>query len=413
MNWAGCAGRTVAGAFLAGDLVRAEAQSAFFLATDPSGRAGLLRLTETQGSPAAEVLENWRKISALASPHLQRLESFGQTEVDGVPVLYAWLESPDSSLAELVETRVLTPDEATGVADALIEGLRALHDRGLMHGRLVPAAVLAMGEDVKLRSDCARAFSPDRNPDAEEAGDIAAVASVLLRALTPEPGMYPDVLLPAPFDRIVAHGLDGTWGLEEMRRALHPELSPPTAPPPASVLPEPVLKDTSDGDAPTPNAALTDETKPARSARARVLLAAGVLSLLCGAGLAALFGAHRGPNGLGTVAAPPFNPAAAPPVNDLPALPPGAPPRKVIDPRSGWFVVVYRFDRADVAVERAAELTQQHPELKPQYYSPTGRAPFLVVVGGSMSESQAEKMWIRARQIGLPNDIYIGRNGQR
>ena len=40
-------------------------------------------------------------------------------------------------------------------------------------------------------------------------------------------------------------------------------------------------------------------------------------------------------------------------------------------------------------------------------FSPTGRAPYLVTVGGSMSHDQAEAFRNKARNEGLPRDTYM------
>ena len=55
------------------------------------------------------------------------------------------------------------------MAEALVSSLTAIHQRGMSHGRVEAASVLATEETVKLRSDCLHITA------AGQADDVAAI----------------------------------------------------------------------------------------------------------------------------------------------------------------------------------------------------------------------------------------------
>lgn len=71
-----------------------------------------------------------------------------------------------------------------------------------------------------------------------------------------------------------------------------------------------------------------------------------------------------------------------------------------------WRVVAFTYNREDQAAQKAHAIAAQHPALKPEVFSPNGRAPFLVTLGGWMSVDQASALRNKARSEGLPRDIY-------
>jgi hypothetical protein len=74
--------------------------------------------------------------------------------------------------------------------------------------------------------------------------------------------------------------------------------------------------------------------------------------------------------------------------------------------RGNWRVVAFTYNREDQAQHKAQMLEQDHPDLKPEVYSPTGRAPYLVTLGGAMSREDAFALSGKAKREGLPRDIY-------
>ncbi|MGI8961017.1 MAG: protein kinase domain-containing protein [Bryobacteraceae bacterium] len=73
-----------------------------------------------------------------------------------------------------------------------------------------------------------------------------------------------------------------------------------------------------------------------------------------------------------------------------------------------WRVVVYTYDRAADAENRARLINERHPDLKAEMFSPSGNSgPYLVVIGGEMSRENAVTLCQEARSLGLPRDTYL------
>jgi len=225
--WSDYEGRTIAEAYPLKKLVRPEGRSAFFLTTNGTGTPALVRVIEAHFDES-EILTRWKAISEIGQENLVTMRKFGETELDGTPLVYAVMEPTDISLEDLLYNRTLTVDEARELAWSLIGATQALHARGLVHGQIEPANILAVGELVKLRSDCVKEAVDD--PDGigpniaeQKAADAHALAIVLLQALTGRSSLQGSAtLLPSPFDGIIRNGLSGRWGLAEMSAAIGP-----------------------------------------------------------------------------------------------------------------------------------------------------------------------------------------------
>ncbi len=71
-----------------------------------------------------------------------------------------------------------------------------------------------------------------------------------------------------------------------------------------------------------------------------------------------------------------------------------------------WRVVAFTYNREEQAAQKAHAIATQHPALKPEVFSPNGRAPYLVTLGGWMSVEEASALRNKARAQGLPRDMY-------
>ena len=211
--WTEYEGNTLAG-YPLGRLSRSEGRSAFFSTSTPSGQLSLIRLTESHFDED-ELLGRWRKAAAVSHPGLQGLGESGQTTHDDVPLTFCLLEASDASLSDVLRDRVLSSDETMEVAEAVAGALAALHAAGLIHGHIDATNVFAMGERVKLRSDCVRECTGDFEADTAEARealrqrDVHDLGLLLRRCLTPQWQEATAVPLPSPFDRIVRRALNG------------------------------------------------------------------------------------------------------------------------------------------------------------------------------------------------------------
>lgn len=480
--WNDYEGRTIAEAYPLKKLVRPEGRSAFFLTTNGTGTPAMVRLIEAHFDEP-EILERWRMVSEIKQENLVAMRKYGEATLDGTPLVYAVMEPTEMSLAELLQNRSLTVEEAKQLAASLLGALMALHARNLVHEHVEPANILAAGEIVKLRSDCVReATSPDGDEAdvaRRKAADVHDLAVVLLEAITGRRTLQGSAtLLPSPFDGIIRNGLSGKWGLSEMAAALGPVSLPQAAasapqPPVEAVqkqpAPEKVPTTTTGGPAaktttpttgilfegvePTkPQPAKQADPKPLNSAapvnsavperplkpitapqapdvrhrivrpveqdsrktRLWALGAAAILLVIFFAWRLTRSGstAGAGEDTRTTTAARSTTPTPEPAATPTPA--PSAPasttdtaaPSIPSNARTQWHVVAYTYNHEDQARQKVEELKQKHSALNPEVFSPNGRAPYLVTVGGAMSREEANAFKRKARSAGLPRDLY-------
>jgi hypothetical protein len=496
--WNDYEGRTIAEAYPLKKLIRPEGRSAFFLTTNGTGTPAMVRLIEAHFDEP-EILARWRMVSEIKQENLVAMRKYGEAVLDGTPLVYAVMEPTEMSLADLLQNRTLTVEEAKQLAASLLAALTALHARGLVHQQIEPINILAAGEIIKLRSDCVKEANAD--PDGGEAAavqrkakDAHDLAAVLLQAMTGRRSLQGSAtLLPSPFDGIIRNGLSGKWGLSEMSAALGPvspaQVAAATAPRPAAAqtaakepekekpatvagtlpiglktesaatLPKTGSRATLfDGieEAKSTVAAKPGDTKPStapsterramptipaqtpdvrhrivrpveRDPRRTKLWAAAAVAIL----LLVFFGWRLTRSGATAGASEDARtPTAQPADTTSPALKPkptaGFPastsgkvatpkvatpsiPSSGAAPSSGrtqWHVVAYTYNREAQAQQKVEDLKKQHSSLNPEVFSPNGRAPYLVTVGGAMTREEANAFKQKARSAGLPRDLY-------
>jgi eukaryotic-like serine/threonine-protein kinase len=428
--WTEYEGRTIDGAFRLTKLIRPEGRSAFFSTSNGTGIPTVIRLIESHFDDD-EILARWRGVQALDHTNLVKLKSFGQVTVDETSLVYAVMEPVEANLGEILAERRLTVVETKQVATSLVAAIGALHSNGFVHEHIEPANVLAVGEEIKLRSDCIRE-TPEGDEGSElKRWDVYDLSVVLLQALTQHKTLEEaehDLPLQAPFDEIVRKGMSGEWGLAEIAAALKmnvevpPVVRPPVAEPkveverPVASLPE--AKPVAARSVSVPVDEL--EVEPRGIEVRRLVIGVGAMLLL----FVIWFFVHgraAKPNEAVQPVAPPVvaqgNDAAAapsaasPPEASTAAEPASAPsasaPTTMGDARGQWRVVAYTYNREAQAQQKAASVTAKHPELKPEVFTPNGHAPYLVVVGGAMSRDDAFALVKKAKAQGwLPRDSY-------
>ncbi len=133
------------------------------------------------------------------------------------------------------------------MAEALVGALTAIHQKGMSHGRVEAASVLATEETVKLRSDCLHRTA------AGQAEDVAGIGTTLFHAFTQRKVLTATDAqinrIPAPFAEIIRNSFARRWTLAQISNALKPVLpvasaGPPvaTAVPPAATAMPPALQ---------------------------------------------------------------------------------------------------------------------------------------------------------------------------
>ncbi len=459
--WNDYEGTTLAGQWKLSHLLRTEGRSALFATTQVDGSPAVLRLTEALNDQAV-LQARYRAIQAAGEQYLVAVNSFGDAELDGTPLSYAVLEPTQESLADIVANRRLAPEEVHEVAAAVAGGLLALHGQGLVHGLVEPESVLAAGNRIKLRSDCARPA-----PSAEDAmlegattaqTDAYGLAGILYRSLTQERlrDAADALALPEPFATIVRNTARGAWGvpqieaeLQRYNRARTPVVpvsaAPVTPHEPVQSTPEPVSSSASvsvakaaaapilfESSAPlaaplssrakleTNNESAWQQPKPLSGGRLRLILITAAALLLL---LIAFLVFHHKANSTSTAAS--AVPSAAPlrassttqPSAPASPLAASASSRKPSPSNIGlnrssgpgekvWRVVAYTYNQQSAAEHKAALLNEQFPGFKAQAWSRTGQSPFLVILGGDMSKDEAFTTRAKARHAGVAPDVY-------
>jgi eukaryotic-like serine/threonine-protein kinase len=427
--WNDYEGRTIADTFPLNKLLAPEGRSAFFSTTNGTGRPAVIRLIEAHFDEA-EILDRWRQVAEIKQPNLVTLKKYGQTVVDGTPLVYALLEDTDANLGDVLQDRPLTVEETSQIATSLIAALQALHGRNLVHEHIEPANIFAVGEVIKLRSDCIREAPEGQEGLDLKARDVHDLATVLLQSLTQQRTLPSGTALPPPFNQIIPNGISGTWNLSQIATALAPRAAspaPPTAPTPTAAAPTPKpiasLPTALPSPAPEPTPPVVPlvrdrivrpvEPEPSRRLGLWIASVIGALLLL----FLGWHFLHAAPASTSTdsqpiptlatagrddaTSAPPPPVAAA-----ATATTPSAAPAPSSDTRSQWRVVAYTYNHQDQAQQKADVIARQHPDLNPEVFTPTGHAPFLVTVGGPMSRIQANAFKKKAHADGLPRDIY-------
>jgi hypothetical protein len=450
--WTEYEGRTIDGVYPLTRLIRPEGRSAFFSTSNGTGVPTVIRLIESHFD-GDEILTRWRGVAALNHPNLVKLKSFGHVVVDETSLVYAVMEPVEANLSEVLKERRLTEQETRQIATSLLAAIETLHSSGFVHEHVVPENVLAVGEVIKLRSDCIRETLEGEEGAALKRKDVRDYAMLLMQALTQQRALEDATRrqpLPAPFEQIVRKGISGEWGLAEIGMALKkpsmaqaiaragvtpdapkfqgPVAEPAAAPSGAAASVSSPLADPPSGAAPSVarriRVPVGDE--PRKIGPKGIAYAVGTLLILL-LGWYFVHGRSSGPTGAvqePTAPAPAAQESAAvgavspAPTTDVESHPvpsarvaagsPAAAGGKNVagDSRGRWRVVAFTYNREDQAKQKVAEIAKSHPDLNPTVFTPNGHAPFLVTLGGPMSMQEAFALSGKAKRERLPRDTY-------
>ena len=416
--WTEYEGRTIDGAFPLLKLLRPEGRSAFFSTSNGTGVPTEIRLIESHFD-GDEILTRWRAVAAMNHPNLVKLKKFGQVVVDETPLVYGVMETADGTLAEILRERSLTEEETREVATSLLAAIEALHASGFVHEHMEPANVLAVGELIKLRSDCIREAPEGEEGSAIKRRDVHDYAVVLLEALTRKKTL--EGTLPAPFDEIVCKGMSGEWGLAQIGAALKPVAVMQPVARPAETAEVRVERPASETEAvpvsPIRRVQIPVEDESSGYRRWIMYGLGALLGLLlvwyfASGGSAPSSGAAKqeaaAPSGVQTPAATDGEAKAAPSVPAAIVNTPVAAQSKSSSANGAgsWRVIAFTYNREDQAKQKMAEIAQSHPDLTPAVFTPPGRAVFVVTLGGPMSKEEAFAFSGKAKREGMPQDVY-------
>lgn len=458
--WTEFEGVTIDSAYSLTRLLQTEGRSAFFSTVNAKGDPVLIRIIECHFDED-EILARWRGVESLGHPAFLRIDRFGQflIEEDEITAVYAVFERVDENLAHVLERGRLSAADAAEIGRSVASALETLHANGFVHQHVEARNIYAVGECVKLRSDCIRE-TPEGFAGAEarrrDAHDLALLLMQVLKgtAAVSAPGRD---ALPPPFDEIARNGMDGTWGVAEIHAALkeraggNGKLTTNGHDPAAKKLkPAGAVADahadggrreTQEAGANQPHESRLEResTGLPRSATAsppalpgmrrksmdlpvvfgisqetmrRWMQAGGLLVgvLILGWLLLHWMG-HRASGA--AVQGRPETTAATQVARPARDSSPGAgakaaqaSPHSAAQGAANWRVVAFTYSRKDQAEKKTLSLAHKYPSLSPAVFSPNGKAPWLVTIGGVQTRDAAFALARRAPGMGLPRDTY-------
>lgn len=156
-TWKQWEGRTVDGRFPLQNYLGGSDHSAVFLtclqsAAGDSEKAAIKLITVP--ADAEKQFLRWKLAGELNHPNLIRIFKAGRCELDGTDLLYVVEEYAEENLSQILPERALTAEEVQAMLPPVLRGLQFVHDKGFVHGHIHPANILAIGDQVKLSSDC-------------------------------------------------------------------------------------------------------------------------------------------------------------------------------------------------------------------------------------------------------------------
>lgn len=445
--WTEYEGRTIEGGIALNKLVAPQGRSAFFSTANTKGEPTLIRLVACHFDEE-EILARWRGVQALNHPNFFKLEQYGQLTLDDTKVVYAVFEHADANLAQVVGQGRLGVPDVTQLVASLVSALEMLHMNGFIHEHLEPENVFAVGEVVKLRTDCIRETPEGTEGLEAKRRDVHDLAVVVLQALTQERNLEAATRrrpLPAPFDQIVPKALSGEWGLAEISAALRlgqakaRPVAASAAVPPASTAPRSAAPPAASASArpevsserkAVPEAKKADTVSPSLRSHVRpehrpledgrsnkwIPVAALVGLLLLWIGWISFH--HRSPRTATSDKQPVISKSGLRPIASVNPSRAGKPATSVSQntahipvhsagaAREQWRVVAFTYNHQDQAQKKSSAIAQRHPELHPGVFSPSGHAPYLVTIGGAMNRDEAYALAHKSRGLGLPRDTY-------
>ncbi len=251
--WKQWEGHVVNGEFHLRQYLGGGEASAVFLTEQGVEKAqkAAIKLVTTDAANAEIQFRSWKLAAELTHPHLIQLLRMGQCRLGDMTPVFLVMEYAEEVLAQVLAQRPLTPPEAQEMLAPVLDVLAYVHGKGFAHGRLNPANIMAVNDQLKVSSDglCRRGQSSGQpgKPsvyDAPElahgerspAGDVWSLGVTLVEALTqrrpvlgsrePEAAILEDNL-PAPFGDIARHCLQRDpqrrWTVADIAARLRPD----------------------------------------------------------------------------------------------------------------------------------------------------------------------------------------------
>src|ERR1044071_9004341 len=157
-NWKPQEGQVVEGKFRLAQKV-GESEHSVVFTTERAEEPKKAAIKLIPAANAENQMLRWKLDTKLPHLHLLRIFESGKCELNGYQLLYVVMEHAEEDLSQVLPHRPLTSAEARQMVLPVLDGLSYLHGKGFVHGRLKPANILAIADQVKLSSDSISAIS--------------------------------------------------------------------------------------------------------------------------------------------------------------------------------------------------------------------------------------------------------------
>src|SRR5580658_14973 len=131
-------GHVINDMFLLGQYLGGSDHGGVFLTESAAHRSSRIavKLVPTTRAIVQARLPVWKEVSRLTHPHLLGLFECGGCQLDGAPHLYVVMEYAEQTLAQLLQQRAQTDDEAREMLVPILDALAFLHGQNLVQGQL-------------------------------------------------------------------------------------------------------------------------------------------------------------------------------------------------------------------------------------------------------------------------------------
>ncbi|HKW18747.1 MAG TPA: TonB family protein [Terriglobales bacterium] len=225
-------GQIIGGKFPLLEWLGGSANTAVFSTqlTAPTPQMAAIKLIRAENVNAPQQIARWKESAALSHSNLLRIFDAGYCQITGAHWLYVVTELAEENLDQVLPVRPLSIPEVSELLPPILDALRFLHAKQLVHGRIKPSNVLAVNNQLKLSVDGLRPANQKSNdrlltaydaPEAEagvlsDASDVWSLGMLLLTAFNQRPVTWsrssrqdPAVpkSVPAPYSQIAAECL--------------------------------------------------------------------------------------------------------------------------------------------------------------------------------------------------------------
>jgi TonB family protein len=213
-----------------------------------------IKLIRLGSANATQQISRWKESAALSHSSLLRIFDAGHCQITGTHWLYVVTELAEENLDQVLPVRPLSIAEVSELLPPVLDALRYLHAKGLVHGRIKPSNVFAVNNQLKLSIDSVQPgnqklgdhlLSAYDSPEAEsgvlsDASDVWSLGMLLVTAFNQRPVTWSrsgrqdlsvPKSVPAPYAQIAAECLrlnaEERCSLDRINKILRQEPSAP------------------------------------------------------------------------------------------------------------------------------------------------------------------------------------------